>query len=79
MSVVTPFAPGIAISRIGRFFLLSYFLGTLARYHPTAWLTIMQSRERGDFLLPIIREAMKAIQTEFPVLMVRELERQSPQ
>ncbi len=74
MSVVSPFAPGVWISRIGRFFLLSYFLGTLARYHPTAWLAMMQSRQKGDFMLPIIREAMAAIQVHFPTLIVKELE-----
>jgi len=55
-SIVAPFAQGLSISRIGRFFLLSYFLGTLARYHPTSWLAIMQSRQKGDFMLPVIRE-----------------------
>ncbi len=73
-SIVAPFAPGVSISRIGRFFLLSYFLGTLARYHPTSWLAIMQSREKGDFMLPIIRESMSAIQQYFPLLVIKELE-----
>jgi hypothetical protein len=74
MSVVSSFAPGVWISRIGRFFLLSYFLGTLARYHPTGWLAIMQSRQKGDFMLPIIRESMAVIQGHFPALVVKELE-----
>jgi hypothetical protein len=73
-SIVAPFAQGLSISRIGRFFLLSYFLGTLARYHPTSWLAIMQSRQKGDFMLPLIREAMSAIQLHFPALVIRELE-----
>jgi hypothetical protein len=74
MSIVAPFAPGVSISRIGRVFLLSYFLGTLARYHPTSWLAMMQSRQKGDFMLPIIREAMGVIQQYFPVLVIKELE-----
>lgn len=73
-SVVAPFATGLSVSRIGRFFLLSYFLGTLARYHPTSWLAIMQSRQKGDFMLPVIREAMGAIQRHFPALVIKELE-----
>jgi hypothetical protein len=75
MSIVAPFAAGLSISRIGRFFLLSFFLGTLARYYPTSWLAIMQSRQGGDFMLPIIRESMSALQQHFPVLIIKELER----
>jgi hypothetical protein len=56
-------------------FLLSYFLGTLARYHPTSWLAIMQSRQKGDFMLPLIREAMNVIQQHFALLVIQELER----
>lgn len=75
MSAVVPFEAGFSLSRIGRFFLLSYFLGTLARYHPTSWLAIMQSRQRGDFMLPIIREAVNVLQRQFPALIMEELER----
>jgi YaaC-like Protein len=74
MSIVARLPSGQSISRIGRFFLLSYFLGMFARYHPTSWLTIMQSRQKGDFMLPIIRESMNAVQQNFPVLVIRELE-----
>ena len=73
-SIVVPFGSGLAVSRLGRFFLLSYFLGTLARYHPTSWLAIMQSRQKGDFMLPLIGEAMSAIQLHFPALVIWELE-----
>jgi hypothetical protein len=72
-AIVAPFSRTLAVSKIGRYFLLSFFLGTLARYHPTAWLSIMQSRQRGDVMLPIIREAMSAVQSQFPRLVMREL------
>jgi hypothetical protein len=75
MSVVVPFEGGFSLSRLARFFLLSYFLGTLARYHPTSWLAIMQSRQRGDYMLPIIREATNVLQRYFPALVMEELER----
>ena len=74
VSIIAPFAPGLSFSRIGRLFLLSYVLGTLARYHPTSWLGIMQSRQKGDLLLPIIRESLGAIQQNFPSLVIKELE-----
>jgi len=73
-SIIASFEGGLAISRLGRFFMLSYFLGTLARYHPTSWLAIMQSRQKGDFMLPLIREAMLAVQLHFPTLVIEELE-----
>ena len=73
-AIVTPFPDGRTISRIGRLFLLSFFLGTLARYHPTNWLSTMQSRQAGDAMLPIIRTAMNLIQVQFPELITQELE-----
>lgn len=73
-SAVALFEPDLSVSRIGRYFLLSFFLGTLARYHPTSWLAIMQSRQKGDFLLPLVRESMNVIQLNFPTLVINELE-----
>lgn len=74
MTIVSPFSAGFNLSGIGRVFLLSFFLGTLARYHPTTWLAIMQAPQKGDFLLPIIREAMRVVQEKFPLLAIAELE-----
>ena len=73
-SIVSPFPNGIQLTRIGRLFALAYFLGTLARYHPSTWLAIMQSRQRGDLMLPLVREAMQVVQLQFPVLALAELE-----
>lgn len=73
-SIVAPFTAGLQVSRIGRYFLLSFFLGMLSRYYPTSWLAIMQSRQKGDFMLPLIRESMNAIQQNFPALIMNELE-----
>jgi hypothetical protein len=74
-SIIVPFYGGKSLSHIGRLFLLSFFLGTLARYHPTTWLGVMQSRQKGDFMLPIIRDSMGVIQSEFAELVLIELER----
>jgi hypothetical protein len=73
-SVIVPFPSGYSISILGRFFLLSYYLGTLARYHPTAWLSMMQGQQKGDYLLPLIRESMSVIQVRFPSLVIQQLE-----
>lgn len=73
-SIIAPFADNIRLSRLSRLFVLAYFLGTLARYHPTAWLSIMHGRQNGDRLLSMIRESMNIIQRSFPELTVRLLE-----
>jgi hypothetical protein len=73
-SVICPFESGLSISRLGRYFLMSFYLGTLARYHPTSWLAIMQGRQRGDLMLPLIREAMSVLQSNFPTYIINELE-----
>jgi hypothetical protein len=72
MSVIAPFDKDIRISRLGRFFLLSFLLGTLARYYPRAWLALL-SRQNGDILLPVIRESIDIIQASFPGLVAQEL------
>jgi len=74
MGIIAPFAENIRLSRLSRLFVLAYFLGTLARYHPTAWLSIMHGRQNGDRLLSMIRESMNIIQRSFPELTVRALE-----
>lgn len=73
-SIIVPFPLGASISPLGRFFLLSYYLGTLARYHPTFWLSMMQGQQKGDYLLPLIRESMSVIQDRFPSLVIQQLE-----
>lgn len=74
LSLVVPFPDGLKISRLGRLFLLSFFLGTLARYWPTTWLAVMQGRRKGDYMMPVVREAMKVIQQRLPELVVDQLE-----
>lgn len=73
-SLIVPFPDGLKISRIGRLFLLSFFLGTLARYWPTTWLAVMQGRRKGDFMMPVVREAMNVIQQRLPELVVDQVE-----
>ncbi|WP_152531689.1 YaaC family protein [Pseudomonas syringae] len=74
MAIIAPFENGFYISKIGRYFLLAFFLGTLSRYHPTHWLGIMQGRQQGDFIMPIIREVMNRVQNDYCTLIIRELE-----
>lgn len=73
-ALIAPFENDIHISRIGRYFLLAFFLGTLSRYHPTHWLGMMQGQQNGDFIMPAIREVMNIVQTNYCELIIRELE-----
>lgn len=73
-ALISPFQNEIHISKIGRYFLLAFFLGTLSRYHPTYWLGIMQGRQNGDFIMPAIREVMNIIQDNYCALIINELE-----
>lgn len=77
-SLIAPFPDDVHLCRLGRFFLLSYFLGMLARYHPTQWLQLRRIPKRGDFLSPLLVEATKAIQVKFPLLALEALQRRIP-
>lgn len=73
-ALIAPFRDDIHISKIGRYFLLAFFLGTLSRYHPAHWLGMMQGQQNGDFIMPAIREVMNIIQANYCALIIRELE-----
>ncbi|VVP32096.1 hypothetical protein PS874_04265 [Pseudomonas fluorescens] len=73
-ALISPFQNNIHISKIGRYFLLAFFLGTLSRYHPTHWLGMMQGQQNGDFIMPAIREVMNIVQANYCTLIIRELE-----
>ena len=76
-ALIVPFQNNVHISKLGRYFLLSFFIGTLSRYHPTYWLGIMQGRQSGDFIMPAIREVMSIIQENYCSLIINELEGQN--
>lgn len=76
-ALIVPFQNDMRISKLGRYFLLAFFLGTLSRYHPTYWLGIMQGRQNGDFIMPAIREVMNIIQENYCALIINELEGQA--
>lgn len=73
-ALIAPFQNDTHISKIGRYFLLAFFLGTLSRYHPTYWLGMMQGQQNGDFIMPAIREVMNIIQQNYCSLIIGELE-----
>jgi len=73
--LVAPFNGGLYLSVLVKLFVTSYFLGMLVRYYPTNWLAL-QSRQKGDFMLPMVREAVNLIDDQFPTLLLDELDRE---
>ncbi|WEZ90479.1 YaaC family protein [Pseudomonas sp. NyZ480] len=73
-SIIAPFPNGVQIPKLGRYFLLAFFLGTLSRYHPTYWLGMMRGQQKGDFIMPLIRESMRIIQENYCTLVIQALE-----
>jgi hypothetical protein len=49
----------------------AFCLGTLVRYHPTLWLDL-SSQSQGDLALPLLREAIAAIESTVPRVLVRQ-------
>ncbi len=69
--LVLPFQKNNTISEIGQVYLVSYFLGNLARYFPTHWISLIQG-EKGDIAWPTLALAQSFVEEIFPYL-VREL------
>jgi len=58
-------------------YLVAFFTGTLARYHPSVWLTL-QAPGAGDYFGPILREAVATVQSRYPELIMREIRNTAP-
>jgi hypothetical protein len=71
--VVEPMPDGLVLSPMLTLFALSYFLGMLVRYNPSVWRTML-NREKGDFVYPLMREISNVIRTDYPRLVLEELE-----
>jgi hypothetical protein len=75
--LVSPLPGGIVLSSLSLLFLVSYVMGTLVRYYPTAWQSLI-AREIGDITYPLLRAAMVLVRDEFPNMIVNELENVHP-
>jgi YaaC-like Protein len=73
MYVIEPYPFGRSLSPLLALFSLSFFLGTMVRYHPSAWRTLL-NREKGDFLYPIFKAVAALIRSDYPRLILDELE-----
>jgi len=72
--LIAPFNGGLCLSLLAKLFIASYFIGMLVRYYPTSWLAL-QNRQKGDFMLPMIRELLNLIDSKFPSLFLEELDK----
>ena len=64
-----PFNGKICYSQLGITYLVSYFLGMLARYFPTQWISLMQGG-KGDMLWPTIVRAQQYVESTYPELII---------
>lgn len=71
--VVEPFHDGSQLSTLLKLFAVSYFLGMLARYFPTSWMSVA-NRQAGDRIYPLLRSASDLVQARYPILVLREFE-----
>lgn len=71
--LVAPAPEGTAFSKMLLLFMTSYIFGMLARYFPSYWLTLL-NRSEGDFMRPVVQEAIGVIEDQFPRHVLNELE-----
>lgn len=67
--IADPFSSKFAYSQLCITFLSAYFLGMLARYFPTHWISLIQG-EKGDVLWPTINRAQQFVENSYPELVV---------
>ncbi|WP_234191875.1 YaaC family protein [Pseudacidovorax sp. NFM-22] len=69
LHIAAPFQSEVRYSQVAITYIISYFLGMLARYFPTQW-TALYSGSKGDVLWPSISAAQRYVETTFPELII---------
>ena len=70
--LVAPYAPSVRLSSLSTYYAIAFGFGMLARYHPTEWRNLLRG-QRGDLLGPLVREAVRVIESELPIRVASEL------
>jgi hypothetical protein len=70
--LVPPIDGDLILSSLSMMYGVSYVLGIMGRYYPTQWLSLV-TRQSGDLLYPLLREALSVIEQEFPRRVLTEL------
>ena len=72
MHGIADFPNGDKLNEFFKLYLLSFILGTLARYYPLEWMGLL-SGSPGDFSRPLIFQAIEAIESEFPTELSKQV------
>jgi hypothetical protein len=67
--IAEPFDGKFAYSQLCITYLTSYFLGMLARYFPTHWISLIQG-DKGDAFWPTINRAQQFVESSYPELVI---------
>lgn len=67
--IVPPPQHGIYLNTISLYYAASYFLGMLARYFPSTWISLGRV-EKGDSIWPLINRLMDLIQERVPEIVL---------
>lgn len=67
--IAEPFSNKVRYSQLSVTYMVSYFLGMLARYFPTHWMSLIQG-EKGDALWPTINRAQQFVENSYPELVI---------
>ncbi len=65
-------AEGFTTSNIVALYLVAFATGTLVRYHPGYWMSVV-SRGRGGSAAPILSAAVSVVEEQFPGLVLERL------
>lgn len=71
--IVESLPNGLDLSSLSLLYLIAYSMGMLARYYPSKWLSLLNSR-KGDFAFPLMKAATAVVEDRFPQLVLQELE-----
>jgi len=75
--LVEPIGEDGVLSTLSTLFVLSFGLGSLARYHPLFWKRLTGGAT-GDHLVPLIHAALETVEWLVPKLVLREIEQAYP-
>jgi hypothetical protein len=71
--MVSPLPTGVRLSPLSLLFILAYSMSMLVRYFPSQWSALI-GKEKGDFVLPLLKASVLLVEEEFPRLVLVELE-----
>ena len=72
MLVILDFPNGDKMVELLKLYLVSYCLGMLCRYYPSAWMALLRNA-KGDFAQPLLIRALEAIEDELPEYALHQL------